>query len=888
MLFANYTIPKPAIVAILIFSVIGLGGLIGPFLFDGRVLYGSMISWQFYPVNSNYFELLRAGIYPLFSFSLGLGFDALADSQQSLLHPVKIIAALLANDYAIIDTVFLMFHVVLLVISFGLCVFQFASCHRDIGTKLVAAAFGGFSMTYGIAVYANFIHYFFIAALSYGVLLFFLVDLVIEKSTASRLMAIIVTTTLMLLCGNFVMQWIILFSLTIYGAARLYFMKLSFTRGVPVLVAIIIGFILAAPQLIPTFEAMQLSVRSVAGGTDKFLQSAGPLQFLAYVAPGAVYAVFEYAPSAYTFSGANNVVEGIHYVGLIPVALFLCAIRFVKQMSWRIRILIFCALLMALRAMGIFSPLNILLNQLPVFGQFRFPVRSFFMLDAFICLVAAIFLVHPFDRESVGQMLRVLTRVIVAVLALVLTIVFITPLLLQGSQPQISLAEAAYLLASLFVAWVGQLVIRSSFLSHRSAVLALCFLALFDLSVHRAGAPTHWRSPQAEYLATRTDLVDQLCETAGANRVFVESIWPLFDLPIFPYRASPAAHYATTETSSTPELNGHLCTLTYWLGTSTLTPKSTLALEDWMTAKLSASQRRGLLPFIGFDHYGTLSAEAGRSFPEKEILIGTAPTSETKAVKELEQFVDQQPPPKSTVFNHMLSPIYRWLVASGLSHILPSDVRKPHYLPGVGAVIALSPPFSYIFFQDEEVIKPIAMKGSFVVFPESVVNPVTVIYIPIAFIVGLFVSTFGLAFAVIFLAWALRSRHQYVDVAGRIHQTLNTLAYRVTSGLHAVIQSLRLQKFIGSLTAVVGIGILGTSYFLGNGNAILGMMILAVFLAIFYHVADFVSADQTLSQGLTVLVAFSYLLGHIFFICAYLVTRPELIQRVMKLIYQFS
>ena len=65
-------------------------------------------------------------------------------------------------------------------------------------------------------------------------------------------------------------------------------------------------------------------------------------------------------------------------------------------------------------------------------------------------------------------------------------------------------------------------------------------------------------------------------------------------------------------------------------------------------------------------------------------------------------------------------------------------------------------------------------------------------------------------------------------------------------------------------------------------------MILAVFLAIFYHVADFVSADQTLSQGLTVLVAFSYLLGHVFLICAYLITRPELIQRVMKLVYQFS
>ena len=880
MTSANYTIPKPAIVAIFILGVLGLGGLIGPFLFGGRVLYGSMISWQFYPINSNYFNLLRTGTYPFFSFDLGLGFNALADSQQSLLHPVKVIIALFANDHAIIDKAFLTFHVVLLVISFGLCIFRFTSFHRDIGTRLVAAAFGGFSMAYGIAVYANFIHYFFIAALSYGVLLFILVDQVIEKSTVSRLMAIMIVTTLMLLCGNFAMQWLILFSLMAYCTALLYFMKLSFTRGVPVLVAITIGFILAAPQLLPTFEAMQLSSRAMAGGIDKFAQSAGPLQWLAYVAPGAVYAVFEHALRAYTFSGANNVVEGIHYVGLIPVALFLCAIRFARQMSWRIKILTFCALLMALRAMGIFSPFNILLNQLPVFGQFRFPIRSFFMLDVFICLVASLFLVHPFDRESVGQMLRVLTRVIIAVLA----VVVIASLLLTGFLPQIGWAEAAYILASLFVALGGQLVMRSRFLSHRVAVLALCVLALVDLSVHRVGAPTHWRAPEAEYLAKRTGLVDQLCESAGASRIYVESLWPQFDLPIFPYRESSAAHYATTGTSSTPELNGHQCTLTYSISTSTLTPKSTLALDNWMMTMLSASQRRELLPFIGFDHYGSLSADAGRSFPAKEIMIGAAPTSDATLVKELAHFVAQQPPPQSTIFDYLLGPIYQGIVASGLSYVLPFAVRTPHQLPGVGTVIALNPPFSYVLFQGKEVIQPIAMKGSFVVLPDSVINPVTVIYVPTAFIVGLFVSTFGLAFAVIFLVWVSRSRHQYVDVGGRIHQTLTTLAWWVTAGLHRVIESRRLQKFFGAITVVASIGMVAIAYFLGNGPAILGVIILAIFIAIFYNVTEFISADRTLSQGLTVLIAFSYLLGQVFLIYSYLNTSPELMQRVTTLL----
>ncbi len=882
--------PRSAVAAIVVLGILGLAGLIGPFLFGGRVLYGSMISWQFFPITANYFDLLRAGVYPLFSFNLGLGFDAVAESQQALLHPVKIIIALIASDYTAIDTAFLVFHLVLLVVSFGLCIFRFAGSERDVGTRLVAAAFGGIALTYGIAVYANFIHFFFIAALSYGVLLLVLVDHVLDEPTAPRLLAIVVVTTLMLLCGNFVIQWIFLFSLMVYGTARLHLLKLSFGRGVPVLVAIAIGFVVAAPQLFPTFEVMQVSARATAGGFDKFAQSAGPLQWFAYLAPGAAYAVFEHAPSVYAFSGGNNVVEGIHYVGLITVALFLCAIRDARQMPWRITILTFCALLMALRSMGVFSPLNILLNLLPVFGQFRFPVRSFFMIDVFVCLVAALFLMRPFDRESVGQMLSFLTRVIAAVVALALVVAVIGSLLSTGSLPRIGWAEAVYVFASLSVAWGGQRLMRARALSHRAAVLALCVLALVDLSVHRAGAPTHWRSPTAEQLAERTSLVDHLCESAGASRIYVESLWPQFDLPIFPFRASSARHYATTETASTPELNGDRCTLTYLLITSTLTPTSTLALNAWMMTRLDASQRRELLSFIGFDHYASLTADAGRSVPAKEITIAATPAPRDALVEALAQFVSQQPPPRATIFYGLLAPIYRGIVASGLRYLLPSDVRAPHRLPGVGTVIALNPPFSYMLLQGKEVVQPIAVKGSFVLLPESVVDPVTVIYVPAAFIVGLFVSACGLVFAVIFLGWVARSRRQYADGEGRTHRALTRLAWMVTGGVRRAIESRRLQIYFGALTAMVGIGMASVEYLLGNVAVItLGMTIVALFVAIIYKITEFVSADRRLSRGVTVLIAFSYVLGQALFTShSFVSSHPALKQKIMTLLKLFG
>ena len=86
------------------------------FIFGGKILYGSSFSFQSYPLTVEYFKAISEGLYPFFSWNYGVGFNNLADSQQSLLHPLKILLSITLQSHYRIDTIFLLFHVCLIFI----------------------------------------------------------------------------------------------------------------------------------------------------------------------------------------------------------------------------------------------------------------------------------------------------------------------------------------------------------------------------------------------------------------------------------------------------------------------------------------------------------------------------------------------------------------------------------------------------------------------------------------------------------------------------------------------------------------------------------------------------------------------------------------------------
>ena len=87
------------------------------FIFGGKILYGSSFSFQSYPLTVEYFKAISEGLYPFFSWNYGVGFNSLADSQQSLLHPLKILLSIILQSPYRIDTIFLLFHVALIFIT---------------------------------------------------------------------------------------------------------------------------------------------------------------------------------------------------------------------------------------------------------------------------------------------------------------------------------------------------------------------------------------------------------------------------------------------------------------------------------------------------------------------------------------------------------------------------------------------------------------------------------------------------------------------------------------------------------------------------------------------------------------------------------------------------
>ena len=64
--------------------------LIVQFLFGENIIYGSMISQQFFENTNSAFSQFKAGVLGIFNWNFSLGFNILGDSQQAILHPIKL------------------------------------------------------------------------------------------------------------------------------------------------------------------------------------------------------------------------------------------------------------------------------------------------------------------------------------------------------------------------------------------------------------------------------------------------------------------------------------------------------------------------------------------------------------------------------------------------------------------------------------------------------------------------------------------------------------------------------------------------------------------------------------------------------------------------------
>ncbi len=360
-----------------------------PFLVYWRAAFGQGmfffgdIARFFYPMRVLYADALAAGRLPLWQPEILAGFPLLAEMQIGALYPLHLfLFRVLPVDLA------LNYDILLHLTWLGVGMFLFA---RVRGISIAGAILAATAMTLGGFGAARITHPNVLSVAAWLPWLLWLYEL--WRGGWHRLLA------WALLASAFALQWLgghpqfALINALAFGA---YVIAMPFVddgrqemgresrlvenaaleRGLVIVIplaAMLLGALVAAAQLVPTFEFAQQSAR--AGGVD-----------------AEFFATFSYHPFYLALLGApflrgnpypNTSVEVIAYVGIAPL-LFAGAALVLKR-EWRVWFWAVGALGALLLAFGGNTPLYPALRGLPLFNLFRVPAR--FLFPFAFCLV---------------------------------------------------------------------------------------------------------------------------------------------------------------------------------------------------------------------------------------------------------------------------------------------------------------------------------------------------------------------------------------------------------------------------------------------------------------------------------------------------------------------
>ena len=239
--------------------------------------------------------------------------------------------------------------------------------------------------------------------------------------------------------------------------------------------------------------------------------------------------------------GDNSLTDGLHYIGVIPVALFFYSLAKLKDMPGQVKIFSSAALLMVIRLCRTFAFVNLLLNQLPIFGQFRAPIRSFWTLDVLILLPTIFVLanVRTIDMDRLRQILNAIILVIIFVTVCTFIVSLGWERSLQENWNLLTVKEIAYCFVSLTIALLARTFVSKKRRANGSSFInCLVGLSILDLGLHHLGVAREWTEPTVTMLDERSFVVDRRCDKMETQRVWMDFTWPQFSTTIFPLTSS--------------------------------------------------------------------------------------------------------------------------------------------------------------------------------------------------------------------------------------------------------------------------------------------------------------------------------------------------------------
>jgi len=375
----NEWIRKPfmGVAALLITMVCSVLFFFHEILYTGRSLYGSDFVLQFYGWKKFAYEHLWAqGSLPFWNPYLFSGSPFISNIQASMFYPLGFFYYLLPPEQAYVYST--MMHCVLggffmYLFMRGIFVSPLASCF-----SAIVFTFNGYFMAH---VYAG--HLSFVQNYVWIPLVFFFLDRFVKECRVVYAIAAGLTLGVQILGGFPQIAFYTILGALAFGfflfiaeaRNRSYQGGLKLAAGLAT--TLLIGFSLAAVQVLPTFEFTRLSTR--AEGVSYFfatLDSLHPKELLAFLIPE----VFG-NPTKETYwlrTGSWHFWETCGYVGIIP--LFLIFVKEDRREFTHHRIFFTIVITVSLLlALGKHNPLYPLIYKLPGFSSFRIPAQIIFL-----------------------------------------------------------------------------------------------------------------------------------------------------------------------------------------------------------------------------------------------------------------------------------------------------------------------------------------------------------------------------------------------------------------------------------------------------------------------------------------------------------------------------
>ncbi len=192
---------------------------------------------------------------------------------------------------------------------------------------------------------------------------------------------------------------------------RLFFEYIDLRRIVFVALAVMVGALIAAPQLLPTYELSTVSNRA-AGLLPKFFNafSLRPVHYAMLINPFLLGNPYPRVS-----------VEVIGYVGILSLAFAVVAIA-VKR-DWRVVFFAAIAIVALLLGLGDQNPVYRGMRYLPLFNYFRVPSRFFFWYTFAVATLAAITFDYLWQRARATPQLTRGQKIALAFVALILAMI---------------------------------------------------------------------------------------------------------------------------------------------------------------------------------------------------------------------------------------------------------------------------------------------------------------------------------------------------------------------------------------------------------------------------------------------------------------------------------